>query len=56
MTFYTPENGSHLDKNDIFSGWHKGSIFRADLEFSIWSQRIAGLDFQYRLICHLSIK
>ena len=32
MILYTPKNKLYFDKNDIFLGWQKESIFKNDLE------------------------
>ena len=56
MILHIPENGSHLNKNNISSDWQKGSISEAGLEPSIWPQRMADLDPQFRSICHLGIQ
>ena len=55
MILYTPENRSHFDKNDIFLGWQKKSIFGAGLKTSIQPQRVADLDPHCRSVCHLGI-
>ena len=56
MTLHTPENGSHLDENDISSGWQRGSISGAGLEPSVRHQRVAGLGPQCRSVYHLGIR
>ena len=56
MILYTPENGSHPDKNDISLGWQRGNISGARLELSIRHQRMVGLGPQYRSVYHLGIR
>ena len=55
MILYTPENRSYPNENDISLSWQRGNIFGAGLELSIQPQRVAGLDSQYKSICHLDI-
>ena len=51
MTLHTPGNRSHLDENNISSGWQRGSISRAGLGPSEQPQCVAGLDPWCKSVC-----
>ena len=56
MILHILENRSHPNENNISSSWQRGGISRASLIPSVWPQYMAGLDLQYRSICHLGIQ